>query len=578
MRIARKIASLLLVAMLCFSTTFAVASNTMVESAYALVPTGTLTVNGPSNLTGKDVYAVQMFAAVEDGGAKYTYQLTAGWEEFFKGLGNPSMSNVAGNELSAAAYNYVLSLSNASLDEFAKKASDYARGSNAAGLSSLIKTARAQVSSNGSSAKFTDVSYGYYLVYPAKGSTSTTRHTDAMLVNVPDTNGSADVSLNIKSEYPTVDKTIVDNPTGGLDGFGIIVDGSWEGNHGMEVESLTPDAGALGANGQTANVGETVTFKLTSTVPDMTNFTSYTFKLHDILSKGLTLLNTPTDPKVVVKINGASLLGGDYTRSGLVETDGTTKLTIDLSTYLWNHKELAGKSIEVWYQAKVNDQAAIEGPNTNSAYVEYTTEPGKTEEGVHDKTFTYTFGFALDKRAGDANGKPLAGATFKVYSDTNRNGLFDNGADTVMRFSEGAGQNAGKWIVSENGAEAVTTPDSGKLNLAGFAAGTYFIEEITAPAGYNKLEAPVKVVIDATIAEDGSLTGHVIDYGEAANGIDDASGTTTTCNEHAVVIVNKSGSLLPETGGMGTIAFTVVGAAVVVGGVVWAVRRKNAQH
>ena len=127
----------------------------------------------------------------------------------------------------------------------------------------------------------------------------------------------------------------------------------------------------------------------------------------------------------------------------------------------------------------------------------------------------------------------------------------------------------------------MTTPENGKLNLAGLATGTYFVKEITAPNGYNPLKDPIKVVIYADIAEDGSLTRHVIDYGDTANGKDDGQGTTTTCGgngEHVITIVNKTGSVLPETGGMGTIAFTVIGAAVVVGGVAWAVRRKNAQR
>ena len=212
----------------------------------------------------------------------------------------------------------------------------------------------------------------------------------------------------------------------------------------------------------------------------------------------------------------------------------------------------------------MNDQAVIENPNTNDAYVEYTTEPGKTEEGVHDKTNTYTFGFTLDKRAGAEDGKALAGAEFKVYADTNGNGAYDAGADTVVKFSQGTDGNSGKWIVSENGQDTVATPVNGKLELAGFAAGTYFVEETKAPTGYNKLNAPIKVVISAEVAEDGSLTSHVIDYGDQANGVNDGRGTTTNHDAgHPIVIVNKAGTTLPETGGMGTILFTLVGAAAI---------------
>lgn len=546
--------------------------------AYA-AETADLTVNGPAGMAGKYVYAVQMFSSegTQDTGA--TYKLNTAWEAFFTGLKGGTMDSLTGDDLSAAAYDYVLKLKEgAGLVEFAKEAVDYVRSDKTGAFASLIKTSSQAVKADaGASATFTGLDHGYYLVYPAQGSTSVDRHTDAMLVNIP-----ADKVWNIKSEYPTVDKSIVENPAGGLGDLGVVVDGSWEGNHDMELDSLMPLADEAKANGQSANVGDVLTFKLESTVPDMTGYTAYTFKLHDILSKGLTLLNSATDPKVVVKVNGTSLQGDQFTVNGSAEQDGTTKVTIDLSTYLYqNTATLAGKKIEVYYQARVNDQALIEKPNTNEAYVEYTTEPGKTEDGVHDQTKTYTFGFVLDKRAGTAAGKPLAGAMFSVYADADGNGSYTDGTDTIVKFAEGMDGNADKWIVSETGSETVTTPENGKLNLAGLATGTYFVKEITAPNGYNPLKDPIKVVISADIAEDGSLTGHYIDYGDAANGKNDGQGTTTTCGgngEHVITIVNKTGSVLPETGGMGTIAFTVIGAAVVVGGVAWAVRRKNAQR
>lgn len=377
--------------------------------------TGNLTVSGPASMVDKNVYAVQMFSSEGGDDTATTYKLKAAWETFFQGLSESTMDSISGDALSAAAYDYVLNLQDDDLVNFAKEAVDYVRGNGKDAVTSLVKTSsKATKTDTGASATFTGLDYGYYLVYPAQGSTSFERHTDATLVNIP-----ANKEWRIKSEYPTVDKSIVENPTGGLDA---IVNPDWEGNHGMEIDSLAPLAeGKAGANGQSASVGDLLTFKLESAVPDMTGYAAYTFKLHDTLPKGLTLLNSATDPKVVVKVNGTSLQGEQFTVNGSAEKDGTTKLTVDLSTYLYQNKAtLAGKKIEVYYQAKVNNQAVIENPNSNDAYVEYTTEPGSTEEGVHDQTKTYTFGFVLDKRAGTADGKPLAGAVFSVYADTNR--------------------------------------------------------------------------------------------------------------------------------------------------------------
>lgn len=534
----KRIASVALAVMMAI----AVLASAVPTKAFAADPTGSLTVNGPAGMKGKKVYAVKMFDSKGAQDTGFTYKLNTAWGTFFQDLDETTMNGLSGDALSAAAYDYVLNLKDTAVVEFAKEAVDYARGTGKDTLFSLTTTAQADASGTGATATFTSLAYGYYLVYPAQGSTSVDRRTDAMLVNIPKND-----EWNIKSEYPTVDKSIVENPTGGLDGIG------------------DPKPGV---NGQSANVGDTLTFKLESTVPDMTGYTDYTFKLHDILSKGLTLLDSVANPKVVVKIDGKKLDGANFTASATTEQSGGTKLTIDLSTYLTANKLFAGKKIEVYYQVKVNVQAVIENPNTNDAYVEYTTEPGKTENGVHDKTSTYTFGFTLDKRAGAEDGKALAGAEFKVHADANGNGAYDAGVDTVVKFSQGTGDNSGKWVVSENGQDTLTTPANGKLELAGFAAGTYFVEETKAPKGYNKLNAPIKVVISAEVAEDGSLTSHVIDYGDQANGQTDDRGTTTNHDGgHSIVIVNKAGTQLPETGGMGTILFTLVGAAVIGYGV-----------
>ncbi len=576
---AKKAVSAFLAALLCLGMFFAVLPGAMAATAYAQTGMGTLTVNGPATMVGKNVYAVKMFSIADDGGKNYAYTLDSNWEGFFKGLSESSMDALSGTELSEAAYAYVLNLKGDDLNGFAALAQDYVRGDGAAALGKLVKTAGpAQKTDSGASASFVDLEYGYYVVYPAQGSTSTSRHTDATLVNVPDNTGSANVSWNIKSEYPTVDKTIVETPENGLAGFGVGIDDSWEGEHNMGIESLAYGANDPGVNGASANIGDTLSFKLTSVVPDMTDYDRYTFKLHDTLSKGLTMVNTPTDPKVVVKVNGTDLDGDQFTRAGVLNDDGTTSLAIDLSAYLSDNKHLAGSAIEVWYSAVLNEHALIEEPNTNSAHVEYSTEPGSTEHGVPDITKTYTLDFMLDKRAESATGKPLANAQFKIYFDANENGAYDADTDTAMHFVAGTDANEGMWLVSKNGSETVQTGAQGTVSLAGFAEGTYFIVETAAPEGYNPLEDPIKVVVKGTYSEDGTLTDHVVDYGDLANGIDDKNGVTTEGVHHTITIVNKSGAQLPGTGGMGTFALTAIGVIVVAAGIALVIRRNRKEN
>ena len=138
-----------------------------------------------------------------------------------------------------------------------------------------------------------------------------------------------------------------------------------------------------------------------------------------------------------MQIGGTTLVqGADFTVS--VPGENGASLTIDLSSYLTSNKESleAGNPIVVTYKAQLNDQAAVVNPNTNEANVEYTTTPGQTEEGTPSKTYTYTFGFTIDKRAEVATGSPVEGAEFKIYVDTNGDGSYTEGTDLALTFSE----------------------------------------------------------------------------------------------------------------------------------------------
>ena len=112
----------------------------------------------------------------------------------------------------------------------------------------LVKKQKAQQVSDDAdktkgTATFTELTAGYYLVFPEGGSTGDgNRGTDAILVNVPKNGDKTEVT--IKSKFPTVDKQVSNNKTDYKDNT-------------------------------TAQVGDTVTFKLTAKVPDMTDYTTY---------------------------------------------------------------------------------------------------------------------------------------------------------------------------------------------------------------------------------------------------------------------------------------------------------------
>lgn len=369
---------------------------TAASTALAATVTGKLVVHGNKEFVDKSVTAIRMFKATfvdgeggEDGqideGDSVSYELETEWEGLFAlDSDDPAkidVSGVAGDTLAEKAYDYVLNLGSdtPTLIEFAKQAAAYAK-TNAQALATLTysATAEADADGKGATATFETMEVGYYLVLPEGGSTSVDRQTDAMLVNVP---SAKSVDLNMKSEYPTVTK-----------------------------KASNTDGGAYDEN-TTARIGDTVYFQLTSKVPDTSAYNTYTFKLNDTLSAGLTF----DASSVVVKVGGTGLnKDADYTVSSEPATPGPgTIVTIDLSSSIKN--QIPGKEIVVTYEATLNENAVIgANANGNSAEVEYSNDPGTEETGtsIPDTTKTYTYDIQVHKYAtGDDTGY-LAGATF----------------------------------------------------------------------------------------------------------------------------------------------------------------------
>ena len=136
-----------------------------------------------------------------------------------------------------------------------------------------------------------------------------------------------------------------------------------------------------------------------------------------------------------------------------------------------------------------------------------------------------------------------------------------------------AGTEAGAGLTNQ-----ITTPASGVIVVKGVKTGSYEIKEVTAPAGYNKLTDPVTV----TAVQTGKTTTHTTVYldkdgkevAESAKVIE-VPVDIDTIAATALVVVNKAGTELPSTGGMGTTIFYVLGSALVLGAVVLLVTKKR---
>lgn len=556
MKFTKRIATLLmaLAMMLCLTV-----------PAFAAEPAAQakLIVSG-AQLKDKTVHATKMFTASwvdsnNDGKIdekdKLSYTLDKEWEGLFWAngistgtkcpVGSINVTSQEGTTLNEKALAYVSSLKDEgetkTLVEFAATAAKY----KAANKIADTKTATG-VDDN--TATFEGLVAGYYLVQPEKGSTSATRKTDAMLVNVPSNRAA---NLQLKSEYPSVVKKVDTDKT----------------------ES-------------SAQIGQKVNFTLTSKVPDMSEFDTYYFAFKDTMSKGLTF----DENSVEVTIGEQKLTKvTDFTVTTTNDdTTGATNITIEILNMkaAGTAKYTAGADIKVTYSATLNKDAVVGNTgNTNSAKVEYQNGPNQDDHGTSNPsiTTTRTYPVKVQKHAfEDTNaGTFLAGAKFALSTSETvptftkgEDGSYTlNNADTntdVVRLVETDKANATYRVAETNNETGAvtyfTTVGTVATTINGLKAGTYYLHEIEAPEGYNKLTAPVKVTITETKGEDGKVTGVTYKVGE----------TDQSTNE-TVKVENKTGSMLPSTGGMGTIGLTALGVGVVALGVLAPKKKKEKQ-
>lgn len=504
--------------------------------AFAAGTDGKITVTSTNpEFKGKTITVYQMFNETDTAGSKQ-YTLVNSWESFFTDTGQDGIGLPNDDKLSDAAYSYVKNLGETNdqkVSAFAKKAAAWAEKNSITGTTSSGATGPTGDPAT-YTAQVTDLAYGYYLVIPQTGSTPSTeepykgRGTDAILVNV---NSATGATQELKSEYPTLTKQV-------------------QNENGTDT---TPDDHA------SAQVGDELTFTLTSTIPDMSEYDTYTFNFHDTLSTGLTFQKD----SVEVHVDGKKLENAgnaDFTVTEPTGEDGG-ELTVTMNDFKNKQQANAGKEIKVVYKATLNKNAVTEdvtNATTNDAYLEYSNDPSTAGTGRtnHDKVYVYDFEFTINKTDGT---NPLGGAKFTLKDSAQP-------ANTINLIQVQAGDERDPAIyrVAEDGESDTTTkvatPESGKVIIRGLEAGTYYLTETDAPEGYNKVDGDITVTITATYNEDGTLASWKVNE----------DGT-----DHAVEVVNHAGATLPGTGGIGTVIFTVAGIVLIAAGVAWAMRRRQ---
>ncbi|RGK04957.1 isopeptide-forming domain-containing fimbrial protein [Bifidobacterium bifidum] len=514
------------------ATVFGLAATTVATANAA--DNATLTVSTTdAKFAGKTVNAYKMFSATVSGDGKaVSYTLTDEWKPFFKN--SVGLTGVTDENVNDKANDYVSKLKDSTLVAFATKASNWAQTK----ANNITADATATVSADASNGKytatFTGLGYGYYVVAVPGATLANAKSQYATLVSVHSTKVDAD----IKGDLPTVDKKVQ-------------VDGT-------------------GKDATDAKIGDTLTFTLTSTIPDMSAYDTYTFNFKDTLSKGLTFGQVTS-----VKVEGANsplTVNTDYTVTTPTASNNNT-LTVAMKDFKTKQQVNAGKKITVTYTATLNKDAVVGGAgNVNSATIQYSNNPSTngTGESEPSKVRVFTYGFTVDKYTGknyDDTATRLAGAEFTL---AHKGGT----AISFVKVADSATQNAVYRVAKadETGTTTITTPENGKVDFQGLKNGEYTLTETEAPAGYNKLASAIGVKVDGR--NDGT------DNTDATVTITYNNDNGSVYGEHAsngvIPVRNKSGVTLPGTGGMGTIAFTVIGVLVIALGVAWTLKRKNA--
>ena len=529
---------------------------------------GTLTVK--NTVAGKTLDLYQIFTATKSGD-NVAYTLNSAYEGFFQSKITDA-SALTGEALSEKAYDYV-------------KTQVGTDGSNGAAFAKDMLgwildlknniTATKTVVTTAPSTQISDLAYGYYLVYP-KGATDTstapgnqTYTSAASLVSI-----TADTAtINMKSNYPTVDKKIIPAQSGSGITVGAIVDDTWAGVHHMELDDENESEDAIAPHGTTDEkkagdfgIGDTVTYQLTSKVPDMTGYTSYTFKFTDTLSKGLDLKEVLSvkvgNTTLTAKKSGANTYALAYDKTNRI-------LTVTLNDFYNSYKEHVGETITVVYTATLNKDAVIGmNPNTNKAELEFSNKPGTDETGksepsiVNAHTFDFTiFKYYLKDQKNQNDKTALAGAEFELYKANTEGTAADTNAKiNIIDENNGVYRQATPEEASTAGftSAKIVSDEDGKVLVKGLKAGTYYLKETKAPDGYNKLLSDIKIEIKAKYNDaTGELESYSVIYTYNGNS------TTVTNKDKAtspeVPVENKTGAQLPSTGSKGALMVTLAG-------------------
>ena len=526
--------------------------------------TGTITVENTTNGKSYSIYKVFDATYSAADAASYTIKTTDAWYSLVKNnTDSPFQLSTEAVGTTTDTYTVTLKRGKTSDDVLI-----WFNGLQATGSAVTMPTATATQTGNGGTLAFNNLTNGYYYVTSEFGS----------LITLTNLNNSAEI----------VDK----NQTPSWD------NGTETGQGGKFVLG---DDGQTYATSNTAAIGDTLHYKVVvNAAPNYSSDGQITeYQIVDTEGKAIYV----DFHSMKVKVNGTEITDGwiqgfdsdtpaDATASSWHAVTDSTSHTVQTDTpaYKWYvenkieddtqftihlkwidnnedplYSEMSVNTIEITYDATLQENASVgkdTSANTNTATLKWTTDKGTDKDGGDKTTTTTTFGFAVEKKDGNTNTE-LQGVEFQLKKQ--------NGASAIEVYP--SKNKLGRYYVAndESGhalnytgftdvdttqkTTTLTTNSNGKFVIVGLKGGTYVLTETKPLDGYNTIaDTDITLAVPANESDWKDVGGE--------------SSLMFTVN-------NYKGTVLPETGGVGTTLLITLGVLAVIGaGVFWVTNKR----